>query len=418
MNTLRLRPAPRGVSLIEAIVALAVMAFGLVAIVGLQATLRSNGDVSKQRAEAVRLAQEEIERWRAFVTLQAGSPGVDFGDIASFDSQIDGDNATFNVRRTVPLQQAPAPRTVAVNVTWTDRTGQIQTVALNSSIAGISPELAGALVLPQNQGKKGSQNNRDPGIPRDAKNFGDGTSGFVPPQTTGRKVAWVFNNVTGVIERVCTVEADASTDTLTAAAVAANLDSCDTSRTAQLLSGTVNFANTAAQPDEAEAEAPTGLALNLDMELSLTSSGHPTPGYECYDDSPLEVPQLARQVVYYCAIYSNPDRKWSGRLRVLPREFVTPGTVPWTIGNGGTLDANERVVCRYTRLTSDGTSTSKNSAHPLDYTRDGSARGAALRDQNFLVIRGSHTCPVDALSSTDFVNANTRVHQNGIQPYI
>ncbi len=417
MNALRFQRVRRGVSLIEAVVALAVMAFGLVAIVGLQATLRSNSDVSRQRAEALRLAQQEIERWRAFATLQGG-PGVNFADIASLDSQIVGRNATYAVRRTVPVQQAPAPLTVAVNVSWTDRTGQDQNVSLNTTIAGISPELAGALVLPQNQGIARRVNNRSPLIPRMAKNFGDGTSGFVPPQTTGRKVAWVFNNVSGVIERVCAIETDVSTDTLQATAVAATLDSCDTSRTAQLLSGYVNFANPAAQPDEAEAEAPTGLALNLDMELTLASRGHPSPGYECFDDSPQEFEQSARPVAYYCAIYSNPDRKWSGRLRVLPLAFVGSTVGLWTIGTGDAREGDERTVCRYTTLTGDGTSTSKNSAHPLDYTVDGSVRGAALRDQNFLVISGSHTCPVDALSSTDMVNANTRVHQNGIQPYI
>ena len=48
------RPIPRGVSLIEAIVAMAVMAFGMVAIVGLQGTLRQNSDIAKQRSEVER----------------------------------------------------------------------------------------------------------------------------------------------------------------------------------------------------------------------------------------------------------------------------------------------------------------------------------------------------------------------------
>ncbi len=65
------RRAQRGVSLVEAIVAMAVMAFGMMAIVGLQTTLRANSDVAKQRSEAVRIAEEAIETARAF-SLMAG----------------------------------------------------------------------------------------------------------------------------------------------------------------------------------------------------------------------------------------------------------------------------------------------------------------------------------------------------------
>ncbi|MDP1533833.1 MAG: prepilin-type N-terminal cleavage/methylation domain-containing protein, partial [Rubrivivax sp.] len=43
----------QGVSLIEAVVALAVLAFGMLGLVGVQATLRGNADIAKQRAEAV-----------------------------------------------------------------------------------------------------------------------------------------------------------------------------------------------------------------------------------------------------------------------------------------------------------------------------------------------------------------------------
>ena len=59
-------------SLVEAIVAMAVMAFGMMAIVGLQTTLRANSDVAKQRSEAVRIAEEAIETARAF-SLMAGA---------------------------------------------------------------------------------------------------------------------------------------------------------------------------------------------------------------------------------------------------------------------------------------------------------------------------------------------------------
>ena len=69
----------RGVSLIEALVALAVMAFGLLGVVGMQATLRFNADVSRQRAEAVRMAQEKMEEMRAFGVLGSVAPAGEHG---------------------------------------------------------------------------------------------------------------------------------------------------------------------------------------------------------------------------------------------------------------------------------------------------------------------------------------------------
>ena len=71
----------RGVSLIEALVALAVMSFGMLGVVGMQATLRYNADVSKQRSEAVRLAQEEVERWRSFSVLAPTAGQLAYQDI-------------------------------------------------------------------------------------------------------------------------------------------------------------------------------------------------------------------------------------------------------------------------------------------------------------------------------------------------
>lgn len=412
----------RGISLIEAVVALAVMAFGLVAIVGVQGTLRSNADISKQRSEAVRIAQERVERWRAFTSLPANAAGAPpgFGNIVTelpFD--VPGQNATYVVTTTVPAVQAPEPRTLTVTVAWNDRSGTDtnnpnQQISLTTAIAGIAPELAGSLSLPTNSGAIRRVDGRNPVIPQSATKFTDGTSGFVPPQTGGPKVAWVFSNVTGLIESTCTVPDTTTSATLTLAVLAAA--NCDSTRTAQLVSGFVNFADLSAQPTEAEAEAPSGLPLNLNMSLTLTSANHPTPGWECFDDSPEVATSSARPVAYFCAIYSNPQRNWAGRLRVGLLPFTTAGSPVWVIGMTGT-NPNERLICRYTTLATDGGSNDKNSAHPLDYRLDGMLPGTGLRDQNFLVIRGIDTCPVDPAPDDDPVNSSTRLHQSGLAPY-
>ena len=91
----------RGISLIEAMVAVDVMAFGMLAVVGLQVTLRTNGDVSKQRAEAVRIAQQSIEDWRGISGIEANADPamVDYTDLVNDGpTNIVGANATFAQR--------------------------------------------------------------------------------------------------------------------------------------------------------------------------------------------------------------------------------------------------------------------------------------------------------------------------------
>jgi len=414
----------RGVSLIEAVVALAVMAVGMLAVVGVQATLRANADSSRQRAEAVRLAQAAIEDWRAFTFLNAAAarPGTSFAEVTTDVVGVPspGVNATYLVTRRVPPQITPSLKTVVVTVAWRDRTNQDFAVTLSSAIAGISPDLAGSLALPQNSGLARQALSRAPNIPREAKNLGDGTSVFVPPQpSTAPVVAWVFDNTTGLITRSCTVSASSTSSSLTVADV--TVAACIPGSAAQLLSGFVRFAKEGSPPNAAGLETlePTLSQLltssrNLDVELTLTSSGHTLPPV-CYDNSPsteaLALGQAA--VVYYCAIPMNTAATWSGRSRLVPQAFLS-GT-PWVVADSG---VGKFKVCRYTALDNDGTSTSKNIDHPLDYRAAGSIPRAALPLQNFLVISAEHNCPADTPTAGDPINSNTRLHQSGVAPYV
>ena len=410
--TNRTRPPARGVSLIEAICALGVMAFGMLAVVGVQATLRSNADVSKQRSEATRLAQQGMERSRGFAQLTANGANavVDYEEIISVDDPLlAGFNASYTVSRQVPVASPyPHMKTVTSRVTWFDRAGVEQRVQLNSAIARIAPELAASMALPQQSGAMLQPVGRNASIPLGAKNLGSGISVFMPPQAAGGTVAWVFNNFSGLITGVCNLAAGSTT----AGVVAADVAACSANTTAQLVSGFVRFASTAVQPTPAEAELPSGSTLNLDVVLQLTSLNHPAPGAVCFDDSSSDAAVAAtRQVVaYFCAVYSNNDFTWAGRTRIRPLGFGVGA--PWMIAAEGAAD---REVCRYTPLAVDvGV---KNSDHPLDYTAAGSRPKAALSNQNFLVISAAHICPSDIPAPGDFINSNTLRHQAGIAPH-
>ncbi|MFY8018796.1 MAG: type IV pilus modification PilV family protein, partial [Inhella sp.] len=60
----------RGTSLVEALIALLIVALGLMAMTVIQGRLRQSGDAAKQRTEATRLAQAEMQRLRAYAALR------------------------------------------------------------------------------------------------------------------------------------------------------------------------------------------------------------------------------------------------------------------------------------------------------------------------------------------------------------
>ncbi len=414
----------RGVSLVEAIVAMAVMAFGMLGIVGLQATLRQNSDVAKQRSEAVRIGEEAIEQWRAFSIMGATSgASAGYASIQTPANQVIKPDATnkFNTEFTLSRTVADMPggKTLAVTVSWTDRSNQPQSVTLNTIIAAADPALSGRLTMADTGGGAAlPPQGRHPAIPMEAADRGDGTSGFKP--APGGDVIWVFDNLTGVIVGVCT-----------AMPPGANVSSCPKDSNGPVglpLSGFVRFATGMAQPTKADAENPTSTALNLSVAIpNLSSTGHPSPNHVCYTNAPTSYLTARQVVVYHCAILFNAGAplKWSGRSELMPQAFEVDlplGYVPWELAvDAADARASRYRVCRFTPASSDAQSI-PNRLHPRQYTNVSAVE--PLTHQNFLVIRAgdgpdtgggtAFTCPTDVAADPahgDFVNSNTLPHQ-------
>jgi len=406
------RTAVRGMALVEALVAMAVMAFGMLAIVGVQGTLRLNSDTAKQRSEAVRIAQAALEQQRRYTALSPPAGPAVAGE--SYYDNINssgptnvagttGQNTTFVRTDTVPAPSAdPRMRTFTVDVNWEDRAGAPQVVRLSSLIAGVPPALAGSLGLPMQRSLTSQPGGRNPAIPVTAKDLGNNTSAFKPPQPGGGNVVWIFNNGTGLLN-VCSTTAVSTADL-----TLANITACGPD-VGQLLSGQVRFATGATQPDATTAEfPPIGLALNFDVALTLTSLNHPSPGSTCFDDAPLTLAAAATvaAVNYYCAVLANPAKTWSGISNLVPQAFTDVGAVVWTIAASG---VGAYKVCRYTQAANDAVVV-PNASHPRSY---GNVTKPLTR-QNFLVISADNACPTDVAANpaaSDFVNSNTLVHQ-------
>lgn len=367
----------RGISLIEAMVALLVMGFGALALVGVQASLRINGDIAKQRAEAVRIAQASIERWRSFSELSGDvAAEVYYSEIADDARDVDGTNATFAVVETVATSTDPSFKTFTADVSWTDRTDQTQRVQLSTAIAGVSSTLAATLSIPTKTSPLGTPGNRHPAIPKEALTQEDGTSTFAPPGAG--TVAWVFNNNTGMITKVCS---------------GVGLTNC-IAVNARLLAGFIQFATSTSEPTAADSELPSGTNLGgLQVIVNQTSPLADVGTVQCFEDT-----TVSAYVPYFCAVPDTGGLGWAGRSLVVgfPVDGIT--NLPLVASSRSDASSDRFRVCRYTtRRAHDIAPTQmSNREHPLDYA----SVFEPLINQNFLVIRAGNgsaafNCPDD-----------------------
>lgn len=397
----KLASGQRGVSLVEALVAMAVMGFGMLGVLGLQSTLRGNADVSKQRSEAVRIAQETIEAARAYSVLGV-TPGA-----AAYDSVVSraatditraNANTTFTLQSTVTQlpaagdEAAVAPhKQLVVTVSWRDRNNETQMVRLGTMLSATAPETAGALSTPADTSPIQQPSGRHPVIPPQAVNLGNGSSTFAPPGAP-EGVSWTFNNNTGFITQLCTSS------------------SC-TDFPGRLVTGFVNFATDSTQPTPANAELPPSEALvgaAFDSVRVIVATTEPATGTVTCFRQP-----SATYVAYFCAmpVTSVAPFYWSGRVELgLPsgQELAT------SVSDDR---SNRYRVCRYTPAAARViphlvVPAIRNEDHPLDHYRV----GASLAAQNFLVIRAgdglgnAFSCPADDTSTPD-QNGSTWHHQ-------
>ena len=417
----------RGVSLVEALVSLAVMSFGMLGVVGVQATLRYNAEVSKQRSEAVRIGQQEMESLRSFVQQGIDATGARraYSDMQSGTSTTalpvaTGSNTAFTIERTVNDATAFGFKSARVRVLWTDRSGREESISLNSNIAAMGPDSTADLLRRETVSQPASPVlNRHVSIPLEAQILqSDRTQSIFRPPVDGTNtgtVVWVFNNLTGMIVGQCDIRATASMADL----VYWDLTWCSRNANMHLLAGAVRFSIGANAPTSADAESPASPVRNLNVRLDLAGGR----SYQCFDDAPtLSTEAAGRTAVnYYCAISASANRLWQGTAMLLPLPFSDQPNVPWHVQDNGlpTGTVIDHLLCRYTPAASESQWVA-NEQHPRVYGYLDAARQQVqttpmgnLREQNFLVIRSAHRCPTDGPANPaarDFVNSNTLEH--------
>lgn len=438
MNTPKQLPTgwrEAGFTLIEALIALVVVAFGMLAIAGFQMTLSRGADVAKQRSEAVRLAQEKMEQLRAFTAVETDATRLDYTadvvgsitpEVITAGSAYPGTTYTYlsntNFQRSWSVKRSNGTtdavgtdlqKWITVTVAWTDRAGASDSVTLRSVISRSDPTNMKMWTTNSASTTNRTPKNRDIDIPYPATDLGNGTSGFRPGGSSN--IYFIFDNDTGEVTHRCTgtTVAVASTNctNLTAYLVSGYIFYTESNISASDLTLTVGSGNNSLKtvkplattnPVGVQFIAPTASASAecfVEDQMVRASDN----AIVAYDPTASSGQKNYAFTTYLCAItpvvvVSGETARWSGQF------LITPGS-SWTLGNG----SSNYKLCRFSG-DYDYDAAITNAEHPLYY------RGVmgTLDNQNYVVVPGNVNCPSDTRAAPltgKYVNNNTFTHQ-------
>ena len=135
----------RGFTILESMIALAVILIGILAITQMQTTQIAAGASSRQRIEATLLAQQVIEGMRSYATLPSTAGATAYADIASGSDTVASAGITYARTWTVETKTGPDHKVVVVTVNWTG-TGKAESATLTTIIGATDPALSGKLI--------------------------------------------------------------------------------------------------------------------------------------------------------------------------------------------------------------------------------------------------------------------------------
>lgn len=401
MNTMNARKRGQfGFTIIEALISLVIMGFGILSLAGMQTALSRNADDAKQRTEAVRLAQEKIEAFRSYTGIASTVVGqattsitaLNWNALVSGTESIDPHttNTTYTRTWTIGGSSGDPMRGLTVNMAWTDRAGEPQTVSISSVLSKTDPADSGYLgfPLPLNTNLKRPKN-RNLDIPIPAIDLGNGES-TVKFGTEGKYV--VFGNISGDVVKICT---PTLTGTPTNADIIAALTSANSGTsnciqiTGYIIAGYVGRDSSVSNVDWNALESGlgidyTGITRNAAGAENITcqfgnatnqNTGATIPDFKYYlCVVPLAAPTPAPS--------TNGPYNWSGTIRIA-------GPSAWNIS------ANKYYVCRY-QYTTTNSLTDANPRNVQPYVEV----NKSIDQQNYLIATTANatsatspTCP-------------------------
>jgi len=367
-------PRSTGSALLETLIALLLLSSGLLALGRLQTRLWAGSDLAQQQGEALQLALADLEAQRHQGAINPAAWGS-LSTQADTAVSISGSPSTYQQSRHVDSHAHLPLKALSPLLRWPDREGRWHRLSLHTLLSGHDRRLGAWLSLaPDAQGLAGPQG-RHTAIPTDTRTLADGRLAFKP--RADQAEVWLFERDTARIVGRCIAPVGLANNAL----AASDLSAC-TTLDARLLAGWIGFTGLATSLSAVDAEQPTGPVLPSGLQLTLSSTGHPSPASTCLSAHPDE-PHPAGALPYWCLVQpAGTPAAWSGRLDLVPQG--------WTLAGPPDAGPEARRVCRYS-ADYNGNGLIDNPEHPASYS---SVQGP-LPLQNFLVIAAGATCPLD-----------------------
>jgi Tfp pilus assembly protein PilV len=342
----------RGFTILEAMVAMLVTAFGLLGLVGMQLSLSRNADVAKQRGEATRLAEEKLEDLRSFTAIDATQGQESWAELSDSDDTLTT-NVAFSRSVTLDGSASDTMRFAQVAVTWRDRANEEQSVVMRSVVSRTDPADVGALgfPLPNNTTLKRPKN-RSMNIPVPATDLGNGKSAY----QLANNLAVVFSNDTGYIVQKCDFQIT----------TAAQLDSCE-AYDAYILAGYVS---------KTMSSFPSTLGVNTGSITGYDTSRN----IDCSFGDAVNQNSgglIAGYKYYLCIVPVVSGGTWSGTLRLK-----------------GMATGTNYLVCRMQYPTANGLTNNARNVQPYSAVND------SLDNQNYIITTSSQCPTVTSLATT------------------
>lgn len=383
----RTRAAQVGVSVLESLIALVVMSFGMLALASMQLSLSRSADVAKQRSEAIRIAEARIEQARSFTQIASSGTALDWtnlaADVANPTSVNSNTNATYNVTVSMGGTAADAARSINVQVSWNDRAGEAQSVALSSVISQTDPRDPGVIgnPLPLNRPLRRPKN-RNINIPIPAVYLGTGTSAT---QFDANYVA-IFSNLTANVVQICNPNVANATAEQINAAIASGT-ACQ-SFNGYIVAGYIGRSSTSVP-------WPTGInhsGITRNTAPTGTNSGIRCLFGDATNQNTGAVITVDNGYKYYlCVVPLNTPFTWGGTVRL-----------------GGMTTTSTYIVCRYEYTQTTVTANERNVQPYVDVDR-------SIDEQNYLIHSTGDSNPSDASCPSAMTVSGVsvrRLHQN------
>ena len=143
---MKLKKVQFGISLIEILIALLILAAAFVTLLKFQGDLTRNLHGIKQQLQAITLGQSKMNELRKYIAVDTAEGTPSYEQITSGSSTVVQSGSSFSTVWTVTELSSPNRKTVQVVVSWTDATNQSQSITLDSIIGEINPKISGVIM--------------------------------------------------------------------------------------------------------------------------------------------------------------------------------------------------------------------------------------------------------------------------------